>query len=245
MRKNLFKANAPANPLTEEYLRRKPDKPAEPPVLVRGDLSSDSIFDDENIIGQKHKGEVLAAAPSSTRQKEHIRNPAIMAAALDPDPHQRQRWERKMVIREIHKRGRLTKTQQLKRQERELVSKSHNIRTSLKKLTPLARQIAGKSIEEAIVQMRFSAKKASKEVLAHLEQARNEAVVSRGMGLGEPLEVPRKIVTNGGKRITVRNASQLYISQAWVGKGDTGQTPEYRARGRVNMLKHPSTRKFS
>ncbi|KAL8864738.1 MAG: hypothetical protein Q9174_007241 [Haloplaca sp. 1 TL-2023] len=49
---------------------------------------------------------------------------------------------------------------------------------------PLARQIAGKPIDEAIIQMRFSKKKAARDVKKHLEYARDEAIVKRGMGLG-------------------------------------------------------------
>jgi len=149
-----------------------------------------------------------------------------------------------MVIREIHKRGRLTRSQVIKRQEREIFSKSHNFRTSVKKLGPLARQIAGKSVEEAIVQMRFSKKKAAKEVRDHLEHARNEAIVKRGMGLGGldgKKILPTMIETKDGKRIKVDNPTALYVDQAWVGKGDYGTTPDFRARGQLHMMKNPTT----
>lgn len=227
---------APKNPLTEEFLKRKPkaDQKTE-----RGNLASSSIFEDEQLAGSKPSG------AKDTFQKPIVRNPRAMASAIDPDPESRVRWQRKMVIREVHKRGRLTKTQLIKRQEREIQSKSHNFRTSVKKLQLLARQIAGKTLEEAIVQMRFSKKKAAKEVKAHLEHAKNEAIVRKGMGLGgqdAKLVPSRHIQTKDGKRIKVTNPTAIYIDQAWVGKGSYGRTPDHRARGQINLMKNPTTR---
>lgn len=148
-----------------------------------------------------------------------------------------------MVIREITKRGRLSRTQLLKQQERVLVSKSHDFKTSVKKLVPLAKQIAGKSIDDAIVQMRFSKKKAAKDVKEHLEYARNQAIVSRGMGLGlngKSFE-PQQIQTKDGTRVNVTDPTTLYVSQAWCGKGLYGKTPDFRARGQVHMMKNRTT----
>jgi ribosomal protein L22 len=226
-------APTPKNPLTEEFLKKKPTNRGE---LVRGDLSSSSIFEDEVIAGPKpREGSDLA------------RNPETMAAALDPDPKNRRRWERKMVIREIHKRGRLTRAQILKRQEREILSKSHDFLTSVKKLVPLAKQITGKTVDEAIIQMRFSKKKAAKDVKAHLEHARNEAIVRRGMGLGavDGKKIhPVRIQTKDGKRVKVEDPTTIYIEQAWVGRGLYTRTPEHRARGAINMLTNPTTSKL-
>jgi ribosomal protein L22 len=201
---------------------------------ARGALSSSSIFEDESIAG-----------PITTSESAGVvRNPRNMAAALDPDPSSRERWERKMVIREITKRGRLTKAQELKRSERVSHSKSHNFLTSVKKLGPLARQITGKPLEEAIVQMRFSKKKAAQGVREHLVHARNEAVVRRGMGLGKEDGFRTvQIKTKDGKRMKIDDPSRLYVEQAWVGKGDYGITPDHRARGQINLMKNPSTRK--
>jgi len=153
-----------------------------------------------------------------------------------------------MVIRDIHKRGRLTKAQLLKRQERVLLSKSHDFRTSVKKLSPLARQIAGKTVEDAIIQMRFSKKKAAKEVKEHLEHAKNEAIVRRGMGLGKVAGeefTPRKIQTKDKRTVKVDDPTRLYIDQAWVGKGLYGKSLDYRARGKTHLLKNPTTSKLS
>ncbi|XMA07486.1 hypothetical protein WAI453_000277 [Rhynchosporium graminicola] len=228
-----FKAKL-TNPLTEEYLRRKPSAATKAPK--KGGLSSSSIFEDEELAGPKpekvKKGEETGLEP---------RNPLRMAAALDPDPQGRLRWERKMVIRDIHKRGRLTKTQRLKREERVLVSKSHDFKTSVKKLVPLAKQIAGKTVEEAIVQMRFSKKKAAQDVKEHLEHARNEAIVRRGMGLGigaDPSFITREIVTKDRKRVKVTDPTTLYVDQAWCGKGLFGTTPDHRARGQIYLMKN-------
>jgi ribosomal protein L22 len=170
-----------------------------------------------------------------------------MRAALNPSPEARKRWERKMVIRGVMKRGRMTKAQLLKMQERQLLSKSHDFKTSVKKLNPLARQIAGKTVEDAIVQMRFSKKKAAKDVLEHLEHAKNEAIVKRGMGLGgdkKKIENPLRIQTKDGKRIKVENPTTIYVDQAWVGRGLRGSTPDYRARGNVHMMMNPTTSKY-
>ncbi|TAQ89407.1 hypothetical protein B7494_g2275 [Chlorociboria aeruginascens] len=233
------KPAVPKNSLTEEHLKRKP---APPPTLVRGSLSKSSIFEDEEIAGEQPKVTVDKAGNRLTR------NPESMAAALDPDPVNRRRWERKMVIRGIHKRGRLSKTQMLKRQERQLLSKSHDFKTSVKKLVPLAKQICGKTIDEAITQMRFSKKKAAADVKAHLEHARNEAIVKRGMGLGagkvggQDIKVEvMKIMTKDKRRVTVQDPTTIYIDQAWCGKGAYGRTPDYRARGRLFFMKNPTT----
>lgn len=106
-----------------------------------------------------------------------------MAARLDPQPRQRRRWERKMIMMSIKRRGRLSKTEMIKRTERQSLTKSEMWQTSMKKLAPLARQIAGKPLREAIVQMQFSKKKFSKPILEQLQQAELTAIVERGMGL--------------------------------------------------------------
>jgi ribosomal protein L22 len=226
--------------LTEEFLRRKAETRAS---IVRGSLSSSSIFEDEELAGPKPQH-----IPQTTGgQGLGLRNPDTMAAALDPDPRGRRLWERKMVIQAIKKRGRLSRTQLIKRQERELLSKSQNIKTSVKKLVPLAKQIAGKTVDEAIIQMRFSKKKAAKFVKEHLEHAKNEAIVRRGMGLG-PVDGkkinPIRIQTKDGKRINISDPTTLYVDQAWSGKGFLTKSLEYRARGQTNLLLHRTTSRF-
>ena len=176
------------------------------------------------------------------------RDPKVMAAALNPRPRARQRWLRKMVIRNVRGRGRLNKTEKILRTERSHLSKSPLIKTSIKKLYPLARQIAGKPLTEAMIQMRFSKKKAARDVLRHLEIARDEAVVAKGMGLGavgeEKAEDKEKAVIiedKKGKKRMVRDLSQMYIDEAWVGRGKYERDLDYRARGAGYMLYLPFT----
>lgn len=227
----------PTDAFTKKYLVEKPPQQKTPEF---GDLEGSSIFDDEEATGTKP----TRAFTGDQKEKQKPRDLRNMAAALNPNPDARMQWERKMVIRDIRKRGRLTRKQELRRQERELVSKSHNWRTSTKKLMFLARQIQGKPVDEAITQMRFSVKKAAAEVKYHLEHARNEAIVRRGMGLGKiqgTAGSPINIQTKDGKRLKIEDRTRLYIDQAWVGKGDFGTTPDYRARGNMCFMKNPTS----
>ncbi len=177
--------------------------------------------------------------------------------ALDPDTRSRVRWERKMVARHVGRmldpRGRETREERLARTERALLHKSMPLATSTKKLMHLARQIAGKTLDEALVQMRFSRKKMAKEVLWHLEEARDVAIVERGMGLGrvqqsadpaDPAEAAKQLTirTKDGRWLTITDPTRIYIDQAWVGKGIwRAVTPDYRARGRMFQKWSPST----
>lgn len=194
------------------------------------------------------------------------RDPNNMLPVIDPDPSSRERWERKKVIQMITRGGRLSRQEVIKRTEREHLVKSHMMKTSVKKLGMLARQITGKRIEDAITQMRFSKKKVAQEMLKQLEFARDEAVVARGMGLanvsppdseqssllttsgsssttssssdsGKPLQIQLK----DGKRHVVTDKSTIYIDQAWVGRGPYGKLPDYRARGRIYVMRTPWT----
>jgi ribosomal protein L22 len=111
----------------------------------------------------------------------------------------------------------------------------------------LARQIAGKTVKEALIQMRFSKKRVATEVAKHLEHARDEAIVKWGMGLGKvegrqgnPLDIQLK----DGKRKKIVDHTEIYIDQAWVGRGEYEPEIEYRARGQMNILKKPYASKF-
>ncbi|KAI2792866.1 hypothetical protein POX_b02909 [Penicillium oxalicum] len=133
---------------------------------------------------------------------------------------------------------------QIKRTERESMSKSHWFKTSVKKLNPLARQIAGKPLDEAILQMRFSKKKAAKDVLDHLEHAKNVAMVRAGMGLGLPSGTSAEPVTvtlKSGERKKINDPTSIYIQQAWVNRGPYGFGMDHRARGQINRLRPPAT----
>ncbi|KAK5115307.1 hypothetical protein LTR62_001507 [Meristemomyces frigidus] len=178
------------NPVLEAYRKQHGAAPAAQPQQrpQAGDLSASSIFEDDRRTQQQVKQQAAAEGGDASEGMVKVggkeRDMENMARVLDPDPNARERWERKKVIQMIRKGGRLNKEQIIKRTEREHLVRSHNMKTSVKKLGMLARQIAGKTLEDAIVQMRFSKKRVAQEVLKQLEHARNEAVVMRGMGLG-------------------------------------------------------------
>lgn len=218
------------------------------PQQNEGDLGASSIFADDIASGANLTRKKEQLAEQQAGQQENLpleqRNKERMQMALNPNPKAQFRWEQKMVIREIRKRGRIPKPVQIKRTEREELLKSHWFKTSVKKLGPLARQIAGKNIDEAILQMRFSKKKAAKDVLEHLEHAKNVAMVRAGMGLpakdGETLK-PVTITLKDGERKQITDPTSIYIEQAWVNRGPYGWGMDHRARGTINTLKPPST----
>ncbi|KAL8666363.1 MAG: hypothetical protein Q9168_007503 [Polycauliona sp. 1 TL-2023] len=250
------------DPLDKDFLKRKPTPASQAPQQLpqQGDLASSSIFDEGETQDKPSK------TPQPGQPRVSPRDPAVLAAALDPNPEARQRWQRNQIIRNVRNRGRLTKAQQLARTERESLSKSPFYTTSIKKLMPLARQIAGKPIEEAIVQMRFSKKKVARDVKKHLEYARDRAIVERGMGLGvataeynqaagmaEPnddaeantgqdQQLPGTIVEDKkGKRRYVSDTSSIYIDEAWIGRGQYSRDYDFRAKGRTNVMRPPET----
>ncbi|EPS41382.1 hypothetical protein H072_4707 [Dactylellina haptotyla CBS 200.50] len=203
-----------------ELLNRKPAEEERPTssraLLKRGELASSSIFDGEGAgakgIGQDDEERTVG---SHILQRTTSRTAILKEGGLHPNEDS---FMRKYRIRMIKRRGRLSRTETIMREEKEHICKSHKFKTSLKKLAPLARQIAGKPLEHALVQMKFSPKQASKEILKHLEQAKNEAILTKNF-----------------------DPAQTYIAQAWVGRG----TPDYealkRARGRIDKLVRPYT----
>jgi len=161
-----------------------------------------------------------------------------------------------MVIRDVRHGGRLNKEMKIARSERNHLLRSHFFKTSMKKLAPLARQIAGKPIDEAILQMRFSKKKVAQEVRKHLIQARDEAIVMKGMGLGsaagktptslsedpgETRPLPNQTLAKAYKRGQGPQESDMYVAEAWTNRGPYGSEPDFRARGRVYIKKPPHT----
>lgn len=174
------------------------------------------------------------------------RNPSLMQHVLDPRPKVRETWERKMITREIRRRGRLPRAVQIMRTERESLTKSHFFKTSVKKLGPLARQIAGKNIDEAILQMKFSKKKAALDVLEHLQHAKDVAIVRNGLGIKSPedketAKKPITVILNSGEKKVITDPSAIYIAQAWVNRGPYHRAPDHRARGMINMMRPPHT----
>ncbi|KAK6339280.1 54S ribosomal protein L22, mitochondrial [Orbilia javanica] len=211
-----------------ELLEKQPTLPsssqssiAKATQLKRGDLSSSSIFQDDHPSTSPQEydyddGPGSSKTPSPILQQTGQNRIAILKqGGLYPTSPS---FMAKYKIRQIKRRGRLTPTLQKMQTEREHLCKSHNFKTSLKKLGPLARQIAGKPLEHALVQMRYSPKQAAKEVLKHLVQAKNEAVFTKGF-----------------------DPEQTYIAQAWVGRGTPDREPLPRARGRINILVRPYT----
>ncbi|KAH6899629.1 ribosomal protein L22/L17 [Thelonectria olida] len=201
----------------------------------------DNIFQDE--IEAAPKG---GATPASGEGEPEQKTKETMAMVVDPDPRSRICWQRKKVIQMVRRNGRMTKEERIKMSERELLHKSEFMPTSTKKLVMLARQIHGKTVDEAITQMQWSKKKFSAEVRYYLEEARDLAVAQRGMGLGgvngETFTKPRKIQTKEGKWIEVTDPTRMYIAQSWVGRGPwRGKSIDYKGRGRMGIMKHPST----
>ncbi|KAJ5174669.1 uncharacterized protein N7482_000546 [Penicillium canariense] len=222
------------------------------PKREEGGLGASSIFADDvsMVSGPKPSKKKKQLEEQQQAQGEEgdlpldRRNKDRMQLALNPNPKGHLRWEKRMVIREVRKRGRLSKEVQIKRSERESMSKSHWFKTSVKKLGPLARQIAGKNIDEAILQMRFSKKKAAKDVLGHLEHAKNVAMVRAGMGLGAAAgtsAAPVTVTLKSGERKRITDPTKIYIQQAWVNRGPYGFGMDHRARGQIYRLRPPAT----
>lgn len=216
-------------------------------------LDSSSIFADEvNAAEAQTSAPGTGAAPAA----DQLGLAAHMDRSVDPDPRSRVRWERKMLIRSVHQGtdpfSQESKEAKIKRTERELLSKSPLLATSVKKLVMLARQIQGKTLEDALVQMRYSKKKMAAEVKVQLELARDMAVVERGMGLGkvtgelldEGEEI--KIQTKSGKHLAISDPTRMYVAEAWVNRGPwRGRQLDYRARGRAYMKMRPSTSQWN
>lgn len=201
----------------------------------------DNIFQDE--IETK-----APEAESSTEVQAEQKTKENMAMVTDPDPRSRVRWQRRKVMQMVRKNGHLSREEKINMSERQLLHKSHFLPTSVKKLVMLSRQIAGKTVDDAIIQMKWSKKKMAAEMKYYLEEARDLAIAQRGMGLGrvngEVLDKPRKIQTADGKWLDITDPSRMYIAQSWVGRGPwRGKEIDYKGRGRMGIIQHPSTSK--
>ncbi|KAI4655085.1 uncharacterized protein J4E79_008150 [Alternaria viburni] len=290
------------NPILEDYLSKRAkrtgakgkDASAGPvrPTPREGDfaVTPTSLFPPESDIpgwrpdlSPQEKLELKAKYRKGEQQEGLKEDKKLMDMSLDPDQKARRRLERKLVISGVKRHGRMTKAQKLLRTERQSLYRSQLLPTSTKKLQKVVNQIAGKTVSEALVQLRFSPKRVARDVIKGLEIAQNEAIAARGMGLaGEDAAVSRwkkqraatdagrpkdtwdykTSKTNGsleaksvkvpffkdttiqlkdGSKKVVRDPSEIYIDQAWVGPGQSWKTPEFRARGAINMLKHRTT----
>ncbi|KAF8476512.1 mitochondrial 50S ribosomal protein L22 [Gautieria morchelliformis] len=95
-----------------------------------------------------------------------------------------------------------------------------NFKISHRKLNMLARQIAGKPIDHAILQMEFSQKRAAKRIKSSLVLARQHAVEYKGM-----------------------DRSKLIIGQSWVTKGPKQlKRIEFKGRSKMGIRQHPDSR---
>lgn len=213
--------------------------------------------------------EVIALkAFNKARDKEaaEARDKELYALALDPLPAARRTYERRLIIKNLRKSGRVSKAIKIKRTERESTYKSDVFPTSVKKMTRLMHQIQGKTVEEALIQMRFSKKRVARDIVKGLQIARDEAIAARGMGLGAGAEDPSGqnnvyladgtrrreikdvkgtvIELKDGSKKTVADPTEMYVDQAWATKGSQWKSPEFRARGRVNMLTHRTTSEY-
>ncbi|KAI9001441.1 ribosomal protein L22 [Trametes punicea] len=95
-----------------------------------------------------------------------------------------------------------------------------NFKISHRKLNLLGRQIAGKPIDSAILQMMFSEKRASKRIKSMLVVAKSHAVKLKNL-----------------------NEQKLVVAESWVTKGPH-QFKRYdmKGRGRAGIKNHPHSR---
>ncbi|KIM53803.1 hypothetical protein SCLCIDRAFT_410787 [Scleroderma citrinum Foug A] len=95
-----------------------------------------------------------------------------------------------------------------------------NFKISHRKLNMIGRQISGKPIDHAIMQMQFSEKRASNRIKSMLVTARLHATVYKNM-----------------------DSSKLVVSEAWVTKGPKQlKRIEPRGRGKFGIRVHPDSR---
>ncbi|KAG5343130.1 hypothetical protein E4T56_gene16047 [Termitomyces sp. T112] len=95
-----------------------------------------------------------------------------------------------------------------------------NFKISHRKLNMLGRQISGKPIDYAILQMQFSEKRASTRIMNMLATARDHAV-----------------------RYKKLKDSKLIVAEAWVSKGPKGpKRLEPRGRGHTGIQTHPNSK---
>ncbi|KAJ4360894.1 39S ribosomal protein L22, mitochondrial [Didymosphaeria variabile] len=183
------------NPILDDYLsKRNPKEKPTRPVPQTGGLSKTGLFKEEFEIPGYRMGMTpaeLEALKEENKSRDEERaietSRRLHALRLDPLPSARRSYERKLVIRGLRKK-REGKTLRLKRTEREMVYKSQDLPTSLKKMTRLMHQIAGKTVEEALIQLRFSKKRVARDIVKGLQLARDEAIAARGMGLGAAVD---------------------------------------------------------
>ncbi|KAI0376892.1 ribosomal protein L22 [Hypomontagnella monticulosa] len=233
------------SPFAKELTRREREE-----MLAKRNsdrTQSPSIFDEElaDAEGKEKQKKDAASKEASgigraTTMREH------MERALDPDPRWRVRYMKKKVMQMVRNADKpLSRDERIRRTEKQALSASPALATSTKKLVHLSHQIVGKTVDDAITQMRFSKKKMAREVKWQLEEARDRAIAAHGMGLGpvnsEALQKPLKIQTKDGKWIDVADPTKLYVDQSWVTKGPyRGARIQYHARSRTSVMWRPT-----
>lgn len=246
---NIFKGwgkgtSRPAGEREQDALSAELDDPKKRQQFLQKNMHGkveDNIFQDE-IESKPSESQDAASAQAEEKTEENT------ALVTDPDPRSRIRWQRRKVIQMVRKNGQLTREERINMSERQHLHKSEFMATSVKKLVMLSRQIAGKSVDDAITQMKWSKKKFAAEVKFYLEEARDLAIARRGMGLGqangEILHTAKKIQTADGKWLEIKDPSRMYVAQSWVGRGPwRGKEVDYKGRGRMGIIQRPSTSK--
>lgn len=257
--------------------------------MLKPRLDSPSIFDEDLANSPVQPAGVAADGSLATPEsggKGRAKFPVPSRAAdptsplypqtqrkLDPDPSSHARWLRRRVVEMVRARHPSLKghvhqvpvepRKAAERRERHLLFSSPALATSRKKLGMLARQVAGKDVGEAVLQMKFSKKKMAREVKLVLQDARDRAIVSAGMGLGKvkaktategeagsesasavPAKPPQ-IQLKNGTWLDVQDPSSMYVSQAWVGSaGWRGRRFNFHGRGRRSVMRRPLTSSY-
>ncbi|KAI8964279.1 ribosomal protein L22 [Daldinia sp. FL1419] len=245
---NWGSASSAKSPFAQELSRRERERIIAEKNMQR--TQGSSIFDEEIQDTEKAQREELnnladpqlnkPSISSGTKVKEH------MERAENPDPRWRVRFLKKKVMQMVRDGDKpLTRDQRARLTEKEHTSSSTALPTSTKKLMFLSQQIVGKTVDDAITQMRFSKKKMAREVKWQLEEARDRAIVAHGMGLGatdgKTFDKPRKIQTKDGRWLEVQDPTTLYVDQSWVTKGPwRGVRIQYHARSRMSQMWRPT-----
>ncbi|OLL22433.1 54S ribosomal protein L22, mitochondrial [Neolecta irregularis DAH-3] len=103
--------------------------------------------------------------------------------------------------------------------EKTVTHKSVFLRTSVKKLGNLARQIAGQNLNQAITQMEFSHKRVANDIAIILKQARSAGITQNDL-----------------------TTTEMFIDQAWVGRGSFLKNKWPVGRGQANLRRSPTTK---
>ncbi|KAJ9115775.1 hypothetical protein QFC24_006883 [Naganishia onofrii] len=180
----------PFQNLVPEFMRKKKDTTAVPVSIQRPEQQQTSILSAEQT-----PTEVAQAAPSATTD---VATEDIFA--------QVEKLEEDLGLGQRRKRA------------KEHKYSTARFKISPRKLNMLGRQIAGQPVNEAILQMEFSEKRASERIKSTLVLARNHAV-DKGM-----------------------DDKKLVVSEAWVSKGINIKRIDIKGRARHGIKEHQQAR---